>query len=236
MTKNKLKIFAVVLSLALLSCCVFCNSFSSSTPPKEYVVVIDPGHGGIDGGAVGVHTGNKESDLVLDISKFLSEYLERAGIGVVLTRRDQNGLYGTTESGFKRRDMQKRKEITLSANPSLLVSIHLNKHPSSSRRGVQAYYQKSDDKSSYLAQNIQDVFNTHLNMPQQNRKYSILSGDFWMCKIISPSVIIECGFLSNKEDDSLLDSREYRKHVAYLIFNGIITYLINQTDFIPKNL
>ena len=216
-------VFTLVLSLP--------NDKNTSSPKKNISVVIDAGHGGIDGGAVGVLTGNKESDLNLDIAFLLGEKLQDVGIDVVYTRTTQDGLYGNLESGFKRRDMLERKRIVQKANADMVISIHLNKFSLSSRRGAQVYFQKNDEVSALLASSVQDSLNTFINRPQQSRTFSPMQGDFWMCKITSPAIIVECGFLSNKEDDALLDTQSYRKNVAYYIFNGIITYFAQQTSY-----
>lgn len=201
------------------------------SPPTALTVVIDAGHGGIDGGAIGIVTGNKESDLTLDIAFLLGEKLKTVNVNIVYTRSTQDGLYGSLESGFKRRDMLERKKIVQSCSPDLVISIHMNKFSLSSRRGAQIYYQKNDEISGKLANCVQDNLNTFINIPQQNRSFSPMQGDFWMCKITAPAIIVECGFLSNKEDDLLLDTLQYRKNVAYYIFNGIMSYLVNNPSY-----
>lgn len=220
-------VIVIVLTL-LLSTRAYQDTLS---PPSSLTIVIDAGHGGIDGGAIGVVTGNKESDLNLDIALLLGEKLKNAGINVVYTRTDGNGLYGSLESGFKRRDMLARKKIVQNASPDMVVSIHMNKFGLSSRRGAQVYFQKSDEVSGKLANCVQDNLNTFINIPQQNRTFAPMQGDFWMCKIVAPAVIVECGFLSNKEDDVLLDTLQYRKNVAYYIFNGIMSYFALNSSF-----
>ncbi len=228
-----LKKRSVLILIVTLLCVgiLFCAQRDTTTSysPKRYTVVIDAGHGGIDGGATGIITGNKESDINLDIAFLLGELLLDTGINVVYTRETQDGLYGTTESGFKRRDMLKRREIILSNHADMVISIHMNKFSLPTRRGAQVYFQRFDGKSLTLANAIQNTLNTFLNEPQQNRAFSPICGDFWMCKIISPAVIVECGFLSNKEDDALFHTLEHRKNVAYYIFNGILSYLLRES-------
>lgn len=236
MNKKPHLIILVILAVILLVLPMLCMSMSASlatTPKTQFCVVIDAGHGGIDSGAVGIATGNKESDINLDISLKLGKHLENLGLKVVYTRKTSDGLYGTTDSGYKRRDMEARRRITLQADADLLVSIHLNKFSSSSRRGAQVYHQSGDEKSIVLANAIQDVLNKSVNIPQQGRAFTASKGDFWMCKIIKPSVIVECGFLSNEKDDLLFDTTEYREQIAYLIFDGIVSYLTRETNFNP---
>lgn len=201
------------------------------SPFLPYKIVIDPGHGGVDGGAIGVKTGNKESDLNLDLSFQLQEYLLASDFSVTLTRQTQDGLYGEANEGFKRRDMEKRKEIINSTEPEIVVSIHMNKFPSPSRRGAQVYFQKGDEVSEEFARAVQSELNRKINQPQVRRDFFAQSGDFYICKIKKPAIIIECGFLSNPEDDLLLAKSSYRKDLAYVIYQGIINYLVQTSEF-----
>ena len=230
--KPYILIFSIVVIICLVVPLVCTNiKTSHANTPRGFSVVIDAGHGGIDSGAIGVVTKNKESDLNLNISLSLGRMLEDLGIHVTYTRTTQDGLYGTTDSGYKRRDMLERKRIVVESDADLVISIHLNKFSSPSRRGAQVYYQKGDETSKTLADSIQNVLNTNINIPQQSRAYTSSWGDFWMCKIIKPAVIVECGFLSNEKDDLLFDSSEYREQIAYLIFDGIVSYLVKETSF-----
>lgn len=235
MNKKPLLYLIVILSIVVFSLPILCISIHSQAvvSPQRFTIVIDAGHGGIDSGATGVLTKNKESDLNLDISLKLGQKLEQIGLNVVYTRTTQDGLYGTTDSGYKRRDMEKRRSIVKSSCCDLVVSIHLNKFSDPNRRGAQVYYQQSDATSLPLAKSIQDVLNQNINQPQQGRGFTPSQGDFWMCKIVKPAVIVECGFLSNQKDDLLFDTTEYREQIAYLIFDGIVSYLTINTSFYP---
>lgn len=185
-------------------------------------VVLDAGHGGIDGGVTGVNTGVKESDLNLAIVKSLKNYLEDAGINVVLTRNSEAGLYGAATKNFKRRDMEKRRDIIKKAEPALVVSVHLNKYSAASRRGAQVFYKANDESGKILAQSMQEEFN---KMEESARSYSALTGDYYILNCSDyPAVIAECGFLSNPQDEELLITEEYRSSVAYAMFKGIIKY------------
>ena len=208
---------------------VGCASVSSGVEVDRYSIVVDAGHGGVDSGTIGVITSNKESELNLLIANALGEYLTQAGVKVTYTRQTNDGLYGELTNGFKMRDMQARRDIITSANPDIVVSIHLNKFAIPSRRGVQVYYQTGRDSGETLAGSIQDIFNTHVNLPQSGRGYEAQRGDFYMCRCVSvPACIVECGFLSNPEDDRLLDTAEYRDQIAYYIYAGIMNYLMKR--------
>ena len=110
-------------------------------------IVVDAGHGGMDGGVCGRMTGEKESDLNLAVSLALKEELTDMGFVVTLTRKTEAGLYDTASRGFKKRDMQKRKEIIEEVKPDLIISIHQNFYPVKSTRGGQVFYSKNAEES-----------------------------------------------------------------------------------------
>lgn len=227
-------VIAVALILTVITF-VFCisNLGVSSAGGKDnekIKIVLDAGHGGIDGGATGVKTGVKESDINLAVVKKLEKYLLSGGFRVVLTRSTDGGLYGTATLNRKKKDMQKRKSIIDSENPHLVVSVHMNTFGSSSRRGAQVFFGETNSKSRQLAESIQNSFN---QMEESVKKTSALKGDYFLLNYIkSPCVIAECGFLSNPEDERLLTSEEYQDKIAYAIFKGIIEYFsVNTIKF-----
>lgn len=219
----------IIISVLLVTAITFIICFSALTKTSAgaeitgITVVLDAGHGGIDGGVVGARTGVKESELNLKIVKKLEKYLIDGGINPVLTRKTEAGLYGVAVKNLKRRDMEKRREIILKARPALVVSVHLNKFSVSSRRGAQIFYKEGDKNSHLLAESIQSVFN---QMEESVREFSPLSGDYYLLNCSEyPSVIAECGFLSNPEEEALLITEDYQDKVAYSLFKGIVTYL-----------
>ena len=200
-------------------------STSSSSHSKVFKVVIDAGHGGIDGGVNGKISGVKESDLNLDIAKKLKEQFEEVGIKVVMTRTSYGGLYGTTGKGFKMRDMKKREKIINSSSADLMLSVHLNYFSSPSRKGATVFFGE-DKEGERLAKNIQKYFNEYINL---ERDFSPLQGDYYLLNVANcPSVICECGFLSNQEDEENLLKEEYREFIARQIFYGSISYLYGE--------
>lgn len=186
-------------------------------------VVLDAGHGGIDSGVSGVNTSVKESDLNLSVVKKLEKYLTGAGMVVVLTRSTDAGLYGIANKNLKRKDMEKRREIICEAEPHLVVSVHMNQYVLSERRGAQVFYKSGDSSAQLLAKSVQESFNS---MPEAVRECSALTGDYYILNCSSyPSIIAECGFLSNPQDEALLVNDEYQDSIAYAIFKGIVGYL-----------
>lgn len=188
-------------------------------------VVIDAGHGGIDGGVVGRATGIKESDLNLDISYELKSVLEDMGFEVTMTRKTQAGLYGTTTKGFKRRDMEKRREIIRSVAPDFVLSVHQNYYPSSASRGGQVFYREGSEAGKVLAGVLQDKINAlYAESGVKSRK--ITTGDFFMLKCYDcPSVLLECGFLSNAADEKLLCEEKWQKKFAESVAAGLVEFL-----------
>ena len=120
------------------------------------------------------------------------------------------------------RDMKKRKEIIEQYKADMVISVHQNFCPLPSRRGGQVFYDKSSECGKALAELIQSAFN---DMEECVKKNTPLVGDYYMLKCTeNPSVIVECGFLSNAEDEALLTSTEYQKKLAYAIFKGAVSY------------
>ena len=186
----------------------------------DFTIVIDAGHGGIDGGVVS-SSGVKESTLNLAYSKTLGEAFKNAGFNVVYTRTTEDGLYGLPTNGFKRRDMQARKAIVDKTKPNMLISVHMNKFSASYRTGPQVFYQQGKTDGQSLAQSLQQVFND-----STGNNHSSIAGDYYICREIScPAVIVECGFLSNDAEAELLQTEAHRQMICDLIFKGVMLYL-----------
>lgn len=209
---------------ALLILCITFLCVAISTEPATaypFTVVLDAGHGGIDGGVVGRTTGVKECDLNLQVTLAAKEVLEGCGFRVVLTRSDGNGLYGSSSGGFKKRDMLRRKAVICESGADLVVSIHMNYFSLPSRSGAQVFFNEKIPESEKLAQNIQATLNA-----LSNRQYAALKGDYFILQCADvPSVIVECGFLSNAEEERKLQEEAYQKTLAEKITEGILLYL-----------
>lgn len=221
--KRKLAIVLLALiALQLTLTTVLCvKQFASSNQALiDFTVVIDAGHGGIDGGVVS-SSGVKESTLNLAYSKTLGNIFSNAGFNVVQTRTTEDGLYGLPTNGFKRRDMQARKAIVDKAHPNLLISVHMNKFSASYRTGPQVFFQQGKEDGQSLAQSLQKIFND-----STGNRHEAIAGDFYICREIDcPAVIVECGFLSNDEEAALLQTEEHRQQICDLIFKGVMLYL-----------
>lgn len=228
--KTKIVVFFTLIITVLTS--VLCvGAINNVTAVKSDVshlkIVLDAGHGGVDGGAVGTITGVKEKELNLSVVKLLENYFKNADFNVYLTRTSDDGLYGAAKKNLKRADMQKRKEIIDEINPAIVISIHMNKYSGATRRGAQVFYKKSDERGKAFAIKVQDSFN---EMETAVKKYTPLTGDYYILNVAScPAIIAECGFLSNPDDEKLLCDEKYREKLAYAIFKGTVGYLSEAT-------
>ncbi len=226
--KSFLIAIAVIIGLGICLglCAGFAAKEASAINPNMPTVVIDAGHGGIDNGVQGVNTKTDEADINLAIARFLKGNFTAAGFNCVMTRTNEAGLYGDTSKGFKMRDMKKRKDIIESCNADMVISIHQNSCSLPSKRGSIVFFEKSSAESGELAANIQNELNA---LPQCKKPSSALHGDYYMLKCTqSPSVIVECGFLTNPEEDKLLNDEAYQRAVAYAIFKGAVSYFANK--------
>ncbi len=211
---------ALIVAEAALSVFLVAQHSAQKTTLIDFTVVIDAGHGGIDGGVVGAN-GVKESSLNLAYSKTLGGIFERAGFNVVYTRTGEGGLYGLPTNGFKLRDMKERKRIIDEAQPDLMISVHMNKFSASYRSGPQVFFQEGKERGKLLADNLQRVFNDFTGKERE-----AIAGDYYVCRETNcPAVIVECGFLSNPDECAALQTAPYREQICNLIFNGAMLYL-----------
>lgn len=219
--KRKNILIAIITFIAIVLLSFAPSALNVLSPKAKYTVVIDAGHGGIDGGCVGATTGINEASLNLDYAKCLKEKMEGFGFKVIMTRTTESGLYNPLATNKKRDDMKKRKSIIENANADFVISIHMNSYSSSSH-GAQVFYGKDDQPSKLLATNIQKHFVKNL----QDARDEIKVGDYFMLnEIKSPSVLIECGYLSNPKEEALLVTEQYKNEVCYSILLGVLEYL-----------
>ena len=222
LTKKSI-IIALALFLAVLACItIFPNLKNTTTPMGVYTIVLDAGHGGQDGGCIGKTTKVTESFLNLKYSKDLETRLSNLGFKVVMTRSDMNGLYSPLASNKKRSEMEKRKEIIEKSNADLIVSIHMNSFPTKSARGAQVLYQKGNEAGKQFAMAVQVVLAEVL----PNAKKTPGAGDFFVLNCTEkPGVLVECGFLSNAEEEALLVSDSYMQRFNTALVAGILAFV-----------
>ncbi|MCI9174300.1 MAG: N-acetylmuramoyl-L-alanine amidase [Lachnospiraceae bacterium] len=189
----------------------------------EICIVVDAGHGGDDPGKIGVNK-EKEKDINLKIARKLQKLLEKEGVKVVMTRIGEGGLYQQSSNNKKVEDMRKRCEIITEAKPVFTVSIHQNSYPEESVKGAQVFYYGQSQEGKKLAEALQKAMVAQLD-PQNHRQAKANESYFLLKKTPSPTVIVECGFLSNSQEAALLATEEYQDKVAEAVKDGILEYL-----------
>lgn len=219
--KKKTIVILLSVLMAFVSIISVLAITTSSMPKPEYTIVIDAGHGGRDGGAIGKTTGITESELNLKYALTLKNLCEDFGIGVVMTRSDMNGLYDESASNKKKSEMEKRKKIINESGADLMVSIHMNSFPLSSSQGAYVFYANGSDKGFELAKSVQ----TSLCLSFETARKTVTVGDYFVLNYSNiPAILIECGFLSNPVEEIKLQDDEYCKNFCYSILAGIISY------------
>lgn len=199
------------------------ENVTEESPSVTYPsIVLDAGHGGIDPGKVGVNN-VLEKDINLSIVLKLKELLEKHGFTIYLTRDSDQLLAPANSTSQKKEDMIARTEMVKEINPFFTVSIHQNSFPDSSVSGPQVFYYKDSMESATMAQVIQDVMNQQLE-PVKNREPQANANYYLLTRIPTPTVIVECGFLSNPTEADLLAQEEYQNRVAHAVYLGIVSY------------
>ena len=202
------------------------STFESQNFP---VIILDAGHGGEDGGAEA--NGVLEKNINLSITKYVSAYLDIAGVKNVLTREDDRLLYNPGEENHKKRsDLTNRIRFAENYADGVFVSIHQNKFEIPKYKGLQVYYSVNNKQSEVLAKTIQN--NARLNIDMSNKR-EVKPADFRIRILDSlkmPAVLVECGFLSNPDEAALLNSEEYQKKIAFIIYKSIVEYLCHNGE------
>lgn len=223
------KVLNVVLSVLLLAIVCFSVTYlnsskmASASPETGYKVAIDPGHGGNDPGKVGVN-GEEEKGINLEIAYKLKKCLENEGIEVVLTRTDDNGLYEESDTNKKASDMKKRCEIITQEAVDIVVSIHQNSYTDREVNGAQVFYYTHSVKGQKLADCIQTQIKNLVDK-DNNRPIKANNSYYILIHTPCPTVIVECGFLSNPTEAESLCDEAYQESIAKAITAGVLDFL-----------
>ncbi len=193
------------------------STVNAMLPVDSKVVILDAGHGGWDPGKTGT-IGENEKNINLQIAQKLRQYLEQGGAIVYMTRDTDEAL-----GAKKGEDMKERKRIANESDGDIFVSIHQNAFPKQSAKGAQVFYHKQSEEGKKLAEKIQNslkkyVDGKNIREIKENTNYYILK------KTELPSALVECGFLSNAEEEQKLNTEEYQQKVAWAIYVGIMNY------------
>ena len=217
---------SVILALSLMFFTLFCFDVNAlAKDNKNKIILIDPGHGGIDGGAVS-KSGIVEKDVNLKISKMLKSKLESKGYKVLMTREEDSGLYSDKGKvrDKKNEDLANRCKMKQESKCDVFISIHLNMFEQSKYYGAQVWYEKGEE-SIKLAHITQENLVKDLNN-NNNRKEKCAKGDYKILRNVSdvPSILVECGFLSNVEEANLLATEAYQDKITTSLCNSIVEY------------
>ncbi|MBQ4105541.1 MAG: N-acetylmuramoyl-L-alanine amidase [Clostridia bacterium] len=189
-------------------------------------IIIDAGHGGEDGGAESPG-GLLEKDINLDIALHLQKLFIQSGFDVKMTRCDDNAIYDDDAKTLREKkvsDLHNRTEILNSSQNNILISIHQNKFEQSQYSGTQVFYSKNNPESASLAEYIR-VAVKGLLQPNNERECKVATNSIYLLDNATvPAVLVECGFLSNPQEEQLLQSDEYKKCMAFTIYSGFLEY------------
>ncbi len=231
------KLTALVLVAAVGSAAVYFggtraieNVIESSVIKQPYeppIIILDAGHGGMDGGCSSVN-GTPEKGINLNILLHLRELLRINGYTVEVTRDTDRSIHDDGVEGIanqKSSDMDNRLELFNKYDNAICLSIHQNQFTDPAYSGAQMFYSNQVKGSSALAQSIQDAFVSQLQ-PENTREIKLCGEELFLCYFCeNPTVMVECGFLSNPYEAALLESEEYQQKVAFTIFCGLQNYL-----------
>jgi len=217
--------------IVLLLAIVFTNQLPAAKtwtywtlPLSGKVIVIDPGHGGADGGAES-REGLQEKEVTLNISRYLRDYLHEAGAIVYMTRETDTDLANPETKGFSRRkteDLMARAAMPKEKGADMFVSIHLNAIPSPRWFGPQTFYTNNHKDNAALAWFIQDELRTHV--VDTHRQSKTIRNIYVLDQSQIPTALVEVGFLSNEAEAANLAKREYQVKLAEAIYRGMLRY------------
>lgn len=202
----------------------------TAVPSSGKTVILDAGHGSPDEGAESKN-GTTEAEINLKITLEVQKLLEQSGTTVILTRSDENSIYDLDKKTLREKkisDIKNRVKIGNESSSDIFVSVHLNKIPESRYYGWQCFYNTKNEKSKSLAENLQKSLNEAIEK-ENNREVKKLESVYIMKNVEIPISIVECGFLSNPEEEQELQTKEYQEKLAWGIYTGINRYF-NEID------
>ncbi len=234
----RIKILALSLLFSIIMILFSSGTFLESNPPDALsvavtsedsrpIVILDPGHGGVDSGAVSIH-GAEEKNVNLTVAKKLGEFLEAAGCRVIYTRQEDVIL--TTEGAPTRKtgDLLARVRVAKEYPQSTFISIHMNTLPQEKYSGIQVFYSDVNSASRALAQGIQnDVIS--LLQPDNHREAKDAKGKiFILDRIRQAAVLVECGFLSNRAEAEKLEQEDYQNKLAFVLSRSLLPFVLKK--------
>ncbi len=223
--------FLIIVLLTFFAFCVLKVSNVNGNISSDYTdnvkkVIIDAGHGGVDGGAV-ADDGTNEKDINLDIALKTEDLLSFFGYETIMTRKSDISIHNKDAESIRQKkvsDIMNRFSIIKNNPDAVFVSIHQNKFPSSKYKGAQIFYSPNNPLSVDLANEIQNSFISVLQPDNQREIKKCGTEVYLIYHATSPAVLAECGFISNVEELNKLKTANYRQQVALTIVNGIDKY------------
>ncbi len=197
------------------------------TPVSGKVFVIDPGHGGADSGASCDDVIEKE--LNLKIALYLKAFIEENGGTVIMTREtDKNTADPNRPATLsqKKSDLMERKTLPQKVDADIFISIHMNKFPESQYKGAQVFCAPKSEESQKLGEIVQASLIKNAD-PGNTRQLKTGNSIFILKDAVIPSILVECGFISNPDEAKLLQSESYQQKIAWSIFMGLTEYLVS---------
>lgn len=220
-----------IMVVVLLGVCAAVAAFQQETPVTAdtlplsgWRILVDPGHGGYDGGAKARDSGVWEKVINLAVAQQVEKCLIDRGAAVFMTRTEDEDLCTDDRPAnktMKREDMENRIALAVEAKVDMVLSIHMNEYRQRSQSGPQVFYRQGCDSGRLLAGAMQEALITAL-APKKER--SAMAGDYFILQLDIPSVLIECGFISNAEEEKLLLSSDYQARLGQAIANGVESY------------
>lgn len=219
---------------ALMAVCILISMYYLAGAAAQYtmnlqkqeerrIVIVDAGHGGDDPGKVGIN-GALEKDINLSIAFLVKKYLEQQDVTVVMTRNGDAGLYRAESPNKKIEDLKNRLAVMEASGADLAVSIHQNSYTSEKVSGAQVFYYESSPEGEKAAKLMQQQLRNGVD--QSNDREAKKNGSYYLLKKSSiPTIIVECGFLSNSEEAEKLLQNAYQEKIAWNISTGILQYL-----------
>lgn len=224
-------VVAVVAFLLLAAAVRFVVTIGSSVPamasyPVLPVIVLDPGHGGVDGGAVA--NGVVEKHINLDIALAMRDMFVANGFTVIMTREDDVSIHDPDVNGVRKQktsDLRNRLAIVNGQTGGLFISVHQNKFGQQSSRGAQIFFGPKNGQSELLATAMQQKFVQNLQPENHRQQKKAGKNLFLLYEAECPAVLLECGFLSNAREAVQLSDPEYQKKIAFTAFSAVLEYL-----------
>lgn len=225
------KIISILMAVCLLvsmfylaqTAAQYTMNWQKQSQENQRIVLIDAGHGGDDPGKVGIN-GALEKDINLSIALLVKKYLEMQDVKVVMTRNEDEGLYRKESPNKKIEDLKNRLALMDASGAAMAVSIHQNSYTSEKIKGAQVFYYESSEEGKKAALLMQEQLRKGVD--ETNRREAKANSSYYLLKKASiPTIIVECGFLSNGEESEMLTREEYQEKMAWNISIGILQYL-----------